>query len=76
MMNEGKIVEHGTHEELMRLDREYASMVKSGIVVAAEDNLSTYVYYIQYKIYLICWKISHYLFIFIQRKSYGDDAKK
>ncbi|XP_032668813.1 sodium leak channel non-selective protein-like [Odontomachus brunneus] len=40
MMAKGKIVEHGTHEELMRLDREYASMVKSGIV-AAEDNLLT-----------------------------------
>ncbi|XP_070166360.1 ATP-binding cassette sub-family C member 5-like isoform X2 [Polyergus mexicanus] len=40
MMNAGKIVEHGTHEDLMRLDREYASMVKSGIV-AAEDNLSS-----------------------------------
>ncbi|XP_025154543.1 multidrug resistance-associated protein 5 isoform X3 [Harpegnathos saltator] len=38
MMSEGKIVEHGTHEELMRLDREYASMVKSGII-AAEENL-------------------------------------
>ncbi|XP_067211383.1 ATP-binding cassette sub-family C member 5 isoform X3 [Linepithema humile] len=38
MMSEGKIVENGTHEELMRLDREYASMVKSG-TVAAEDNL-------------------------------------
>lgn len=42
MMSEGKIVEHGTHEELMRLDREYASMVKRG-VVAAENNSSTYV---------------------------------
>lgn len=42
MMSEGKIVENGTHEELMRLDREYASMVKSG-TVAAEDNLLTYV---------------------------------
>lgn len=42
MMTKGKIVEHGTHEELMRLEREYASMVKSGIVIA-EDNLLTYV---------------------------------
>lgn len=42
MMSEGKIVEHGTHEDLVRLDREYASMVKSG--TAAEDNnLSLYV---------------------------------
>ncbi|XP_072749401.1 ATP-binding cassette sub-family C member 5-like isoform X4 [Anoplolepis gracilipes] len=40
MMSAGKIVEHGTHEDLMRLDREYASMVKSG-TVAAEDNLSS-----------------------------------
>ncbi|CAL1686668.1 unnamed protein product [Lasius platythorax] len=39
MMSAGKIVEHGTHEDLMRLDREYASMVRSG-TVAAEDNLS------------------------------------
>ncbi|XP_014480641.1 PREDICTED: multidrug resistance-associated protein 5-like isoform X2 [Dinoponera quadriceps] len=38
MMSEGKIVEHGTHEELMRLDREYASMVRSGII-AVEDNI-------------------------------------
>lgn len=44
MMSAGKIVEHGTHEDLMRLDREYASMVRSG-TVAAEDNLSPYVYY-------------------------------
>ncbi|EFN65909.1 Sodium leak channel non-selective protein [Camponotus floridanus] len=40
MMSAGKIVEHGTHEDLMRHDREYASMVKSG-TVAAEDNLSS-----------------------------------
>ncbi|XP_028048118.1 multidrug resistance-associated protein 5 isoform X5 [Monomorium pharaonis] len=39
MMNAGKIVEHGTHEDLMRLDREYASMVKNS-TVAMEDNLS------------------------------------
>lgn len=44
MMSTGKIVEHGTHEDLMRLDREYASMVKSSII-AVEDNLSSYVYY-------------------------------
>jgi len=41
MMSEGKIVEHGTHEDLMRLDKEYASMIKSGTF--AEDNLSLYV---------------------------------
>ncbi|GAB1862709.1 Sodium leak channel non-selective protein [Camponotus japonicus] len=40
MMSAGKIVEHGTHEDLMRHDREYASMMKSG-TVAAEDNLSS-----------------------------------
>ncbi|XP_011697103.1 PREDICTED: multidrug resistance-associated protein 5-like isoform X5 [Wasmannia auropunctata] len=39
MMNAGKIVEHGTHEDLMRLDREYASMVKNS-TIATEDNLS------------------------------------
>ncbi|XP_071553650.1 ATP-binding cassette sub-family C member 5-like isoform X4 [Temnothorax nylanderi] len=39
MMNAGKIVEHGTHEDLMRLDREYASMVKNSTVVT-EDHLS------------------------------------
>ncbi|XP_020289981.1 multidrug resistance-associated protein 5-like isoform X2 [Pseudomyrmex gracilis] len=39
MMSEGRIVEHGTHEDLMRLDREYASMVKSSII-AAEENTS------------------------------------
>lgn len=42
MMSEGRIVEHGTHEDLMRLDREYASMVKSSII-AAEENTSAYV---------------------------------
>lgn len=42
MMSEGRIVEHGTHEDLMRLDREYASMVKSSII-AAEENISAYV---------------------------------
>ncbi|KAL6256406.1 hypothetical protein P5V15_012519 [Pogonomyrmex californicus] len=40
MMNAGKIVEHGTHEDLMRLDREYASMVKNSIIVAEDNNLS------------------------------------
>lgn len=39
MMNGGKIVEHGTHEDLVRLDREYASMVKNS-TIATEDNLS------------------------------------
>ncbi|KYM83609.1 Sodium leak channel non-selective protein [Atta colombica] len=39
MMNAGKIVEHGTHEDLLRLDREYASMVKNS-TIATEDNLS------------------------------------
>ncbi|EGI66812.1 Sodium leak channel non-selective protein [Acromyrmex echinatior] len=39
MMNAGKIVEHGTHEDLVRLDREYASMVKNN-TIATEDNLS------------------------------------
>lgn len=43
MMNAGKIVEHGTHEDLMRLDREYASMVKNSTIVT-EDNLSAYVF--------------------------------
>jgi len=42
MMNAGKIIEHGTHEELMRLDKEYASMVKNS-TIATEDNLSAYV---------------------------------
>lgn len=41
MMNDGKIIEHGTHDELMRLDKEYASMVKNNTV--AEDNLPAYV---------------------------------
>ncbi|KAG5348318.1 MRP5 protein, partial [Acromyrmex charruanus] len=39
MMNAGKIVEHGIHEDLVRLDREYASMVKNN-TIATEDNLS------------------------------------
>ncbi|XP_070510894.1 ATP-binding cassette sub-family C member 5-like isoform X3 [Cardiocondyla obscurior] len=39
MMNGGKIVEHGIHEHLMRLDREYALMVKNS-TMASEDNLS------------------------------------
>ncbi|KYM96485.1 Sodium leak channel non-selective protein [Cyphomyrmex costatus] len=38
MMNAGKIVEHGTHEDLVQLDREYASMVKNS-TIATEDNL-------------------------------------
>lgn len=42
MMREGRIVEHGTHEELVRLDREYMSMMKSGMV-AVENDSSVYV---------------------------------
>ncbi|XP_011502426.1 PREDICTED: multidrug resistance-associated protein 9-like [Ceratosolen solmsi marchali] len=37
IMRDGKIAEHGRHKELMRLGREYASLVKSAIIDAEGD---------------------------------------
>jgi ABC-type transport system involved in Fe-S cluster assembly fused permease/ATPase subunit len=36
-MRDGKIAEHGRHKELMRLGREYASLVKSTVKDAEGD---------------------------------------
>lgn len=38
MMRNGRIAEHGTHDELMRSDKEYALMVRSTMIDANTDN--------------------------------------
>lgn len=40
-MNKGRIVEQGTHDELMQLNREYTAMVNS-TVLKMEDNSKEY----------------------------------
>lgn len=70
MMSEGKIVEHGTHEELMQLDGEYASMVKSGII--AEDNFLVYVQHIS--IYELPKSTSNFC-LSLQWKMYSDTER-
>ena len=37
-MNSGKIVEEGTHDELMEMNKEYTAMVNSALLTTEDDE--------------------------------------